>query len=59
MKIRKSMINRIIKERIVDTDKYRYVAKDCGDHAEIRRIELTKLDTTYAIDGWELAEMIR
>lgn len=59
MKIRKSMISRIMEEGIVDTEKYRYIAKDCGDHLEIRRIELDKLDTTYAIDGWELVEMIR
>lgn len=43
----------------VDTEKYRYIAKDCGDHLEIRRIELVKLDTTDAIDGWELVEVIR
>jgi len=39
---------KIVREGIVDTKKYRYVYRD----GEIYRIELSKLDTTAAIDGW-------
>lgn len=40
---------KIIREGIVDTRKYRYVYND----GNFYRIELEKLDTTAAIDGWE------
>ena len=55
--MKQSLINRTIRERIVDTTKYRYVAKDmCDDKEawlEIWRLPLDLLDTTGAIDGWE------
>lgn len=41
--------HRIIREGIVDTKKYRYVYRD----GKIYRIELEKLDTTAAINGWK------
>lgn len=44
--------SRILREGIVDTRKYRYVYRD----GKIYRIELSKLDTTAAIDGWEEAK---
>lgn len=40
---------KIVREGIVDTRKYRYVYRD----GKIHRIELSKLDTVGAIDGWE------
>lgn len=40
---------KIVCEDIVDTRKYRYVYRN----GKIYRIELSKLDTTAAIDGWE------
>lgn len=53
----KTFINRVLKERIVDTRNYRYVVKECYniDEAweEIRRLPIEDLDTTAAIDGWE------
>lgn len=55
--MKKEFIERVIRERIVDTDKYRYIIKDCHDayqqYQEIRRLPLSDLDTTNAIDGWE------
>lgn len=54
--------NRVLNGEIVDTAKFRYVLKVCGDHekqwAEIRRLPLEYLDTTAAIDGWETVEVI-
>lgn len=54
--------NRVLSGEIVDTRRYRYVLKACGDHekqwAEIRRIPLECLDTTAAIDGWETVEVL-
>ena len=44
---------RVILERIVDTQTYRYAYVEHGTWAEIVRIKLTDLDTTNAIDGWE------
>lgn len=55
----KTFVARVIRERIVDTRTYRYTVKDCGDHAEIRRLPLDCLDTTAAIDGWEIVAEIR
>lgn len=53
----KTFITRVMFERIVDTRNYRYVAKECYDHEsnwlEIRRLPISDLDTTAAIDGWE------
>ena len=53
----KNFIDRVLKERIVDTRNYRYVVKECynADEAwgEIRRLPIADLGTTAAIDGWE------
>lgn len=53
-----SFLARLIHEGIVDTRVYRYVYRagyDAQGHpcGVIRRIRLTALDTTDAIDGWE------
>ena len=54
---------RIIKERTVDTARYRYIAKEQHDAdsqwLEILRLPLDQLDTTAAIDGWEKVKVIR
>ena len=53
----KSFIARVMHERIVDTRNYRYVVKECYNvdeqWLEIRRLPISDLDTTAAIDGWE------
>lgn len=50
---------RIMRERIVDTKLYRYIVKECGDHAEIQRLPLRDLDTTAAIDSWQTVKIIK
>lgn len=61
-KLSKAFIERVRKEYIVDTRKYRYVTKECNDiehqWLEIRRLPISALDTTAAIDGWETVEVI-
>lgn len=54
----KTFENRIIRERSVDTKTYRYILVDTATTREIRRIRLDYLDTTAAIDGWELVKVI-
>ncbi len=58
----KAFIERVKKEYIVDTRKYRYTTKECYDAThqwlEIRRLPISALDTTAAIDGWETVEVI-
>lgn len=58
----KNIRERILNGSIVDTKKYRYILKVCGDHekqwAEIRRIPLEHLDTTASIGDWETVEVI-
>lgn len=53
---------RVLQGEIVDTKKHRYILKECGNHekqwAEIRRLPLEYLDTTAAIDGWEVVEVV-
>ena len=53
----KAFIDRVLKERIVDTRNYRYIVAECYnvDEAwgEIRRLPINDLDTTAAIDAWE------
>lgn len=60
--MKKEIRDRVLCGEIVDTKKYRYVLKACGDHekqwAEIRRLPIEYLDTTAAIDGWETVEVI-
>lgn len=54
----KTIRERVLRGEIVDTRTYRYVLKDCGDHAEIRSLPIEYLDTTAAIDGWETVEVL-
>jgi hypothetical protein len=54
----KQLKDRILREGIVDTDKYRYTLKELPDRTEIRRLPIEYLDTTAAIDGWEVVEAL-
>lgn len=47
-------IRRILNEGIVDTKEYRYALNDCGHKMQIRRLPISSLDTTQALDGWEV-----
>lgn len=57
--MKKQFIDRVLRERIVDTAKYRYIVKEYPDRAEIQRLPITDLDTTASIDGWETVSVIR
>ena len=61
--MRKELRERVLRKGIVDTRNYRYITKECRDASEqwleIRRLPLTSLDTTAAIDGWETVEVIK
>lgn len=54
----KNFVNRVEKEYIVDTKNYRYKFETGNRGARILRISLDKLDTTAAINGWEVAKVI-
>lgn len=45
-----NFINRVIEERIVDTDKYRFIA----DNEGIKRLPIEWLGTTKSLTGWSL-----
>ena len=49
---------RILGKRIVDTRKYRYVLDDDVrlERPLIKRLPIEDLDTTAAIDGWEVVK---
>ena len=59
----KDFINRVIREGIVDTKNFRYIRKDVTSATEqwmeIRRLPISALDTTAAIDGWETVQVIK
>lgn len=61
--MKKELRERIIREGIVDTRNYRYIIRECydahGPRTEIRRLPLSDLDTTAALNGWETVEVIK
>ena len=58
MRMRKNMIERVKREGIVDTDKYRYkLGTFNGEHTQVLqivRLPLADLETTNAITGWQI-----
>lgn len=59
--MKREFIQRIFREGVVDTRKYRYVIKwYCDTYGEIRRLPLEYLDTTRALnkDNWELMAIL-
>lgn len=48
-----AFINKVIKYRVVDTKKYRYVAKTYDGVFLIKRLPLEYLGTTLALTEWE------
>ena len=51
----KAFFERVKRERIVDTRKYRYILDDVvGKIPCIKRLPRIDLDTTAAIDGWDV-----
>lgn len=57
--MKQEIVDRIIREGAVDTDKYRYLYEADNKGARIKRIELDKLDTTAARDGWEVVKVLQ
>ena len=55
----KEFREKILKNGTVDTKNYRYHVAQYPEHCEIRRIQLEYLDTTAAIDEWEIVEIIK
>ena len=58
--MKKSLMLRVLREIIVDTANYRYtyriVHDGRGKWIEFIRISIKALDTTAAIDGWEIVK---
>lgn len=50
--MKKEFIKKVLNERIVDTVKYRYVAKVRDGVQYIIKLPISDLDTTNAIDRW-------
>lgn len=54
----KNFVERIIREGIVDSRKYRYTCFENFGEIIIKRIPLIYLDTTAVYDGWEYVKRI-
>lgn len=56
--MKKEFIAKVIRDGIVDTEKYRYTAHLVNgadeQYTEIRRLPIADLDTTAALDPWEV-----
>ncbi len=50
----KDFYNKVIKNGIVDTKKYRYKLKEYADHANIERIDIKEINTTTVYTDWEV-----
>ena len=51
----KAFMERVKNERVVDTRKYRYILDGTvGKTPCIKRLPISDLGTTAAIDGWEV-----
>ena len=57
--MKKEFIEKVIRLGSVDTDKYRYVAREYPDRLEVQRLPLSALDTTAALDGWATVEVVK
>lgn len=56
--MKQELIDRIIREAVVNTDKYRYLYETDNKGARIKRLPLDMLDTTAAINGWEVVKVL-
>ena len=56
--MKKEFADKVIKNGVVDTQKYRYVYSASAEKAEICRIAIDLLDTTATIDGWETVKVV-
>lgn len=51
--MKKKFLERVMRERMVDTRKYRYLFATKNGKAEVIRLPLEDLDTTAALNDWE------
>ena len=58
VKMKKIFENKVIRNGIVDTKKYRYILRTTLYGGVIERIPIEYLDTTMVINGWEIVKVI-
>ena len=51
-------IDRVIRVGVVDTKAYRYVYRVDKTRAVVERLPINQLDTTAALEPWEVVEVI-
>ena len=51
-------IDKVIREGFVDTKNYRYVCRVDKTSAVVSRLPINRLDTTAALEPWEVVEVI-
>lgn len=51
-------IEKVIRDGIVDTANYRYAYRVDKTRAVVERLPIKKLDTTAALEPWEVVEVI-
>lgn len=56
--MKKEFIDRVLKEGVVDTARYRYKLVETDCKAEIVRLPIDLIETTAAIDGWETVQTV-
>lgn len=54
--MKKEFIEKVIREGIVDTKKYRYIYDPICEVAYIKRLKRSLLGTTAAYSGWEVVK---
>lgn len=57
MELNKNFINRVIREKIVDTEEYRYIVKSCRGKKEIRRLPIWCIGK--AMGEWETVAVVK
>lgn len=57
-RVRDSFLRRVVRERMIDTDLYRYAIFEKEDNILIRRIPIDELDTTAALTDWETVAIV-
>ena len=56
--MKKEFVEKVMRELIVDTRKYRYICADCCDQIESRLLPREYLGRTDELDGWETVQII-
>lgn len=56
--VKKDFFYHVLREKSVDTRRYRYVAVCKPDRIEIQRCPVSDLDTTAALGPWEVVKVL-